>query len=630
MLFQQFKIILSPCALVLASLFLMTQVTADPNDVGNSQKTVRTTAISLQGDTKYPKNFRHFEYASPAAIKGGTLRDFAIGTYDSLNPFIVKGTPAANIFSLYETLFTSSYDEVFSMYGLVAESVEYPEDRSWVIYHINPKARFHDGHPITAEDVVFSFNLLVEKGLPTFAQYYADVAKVEALDKYRVKYSFKTTKNRELMFIVGQTYVLPKHFWEGKDFEKSSLEIPLGSGPYRIKKFEAGRSITYERVKDYWGEDLPVNVGFNNFDNIQIDYYRDKTVVIEALKAGQIDIRSENSANSWATAYDSPAVKSGQLIKREIPDHSTIGMQGFVVNLRRSPFDNMKFRQALNYAFDFEWVNKTVSHGAYTRLDSYFFNSELAAKGLPKGRELEILKAYKGRIPDTVFTQPYTNPVTDGSGNNRENLRKAKQLLKEAGFMYKDGKLINPKDQKPVVIEYIDTGTSAEQVANPYAKNLKRLGIELNYRLIDTSQYINRVQSHDFDMVVLAKPGIKSPGNEQREYWGSKAADTKGSMNYGGIKNPVIDELIEALIVAPTREELVAYARALDRVLLHNHYIIPQFGLTYNRVAHWDKFGMPKTPPRYDQAFSVTPMTWWIDPEKEKKLQGAAGKSSKP
>lgn len=595
---------------------------AEKPAASEAKKIIKSHAIAMHGDIKYPADFKHFDYVSPKALKGGTFRDYALGTFDSLNPFITRGTAASDIGLIYETLTTSSDDEPFTQYGRVAEWIEYPEDRSgWVIYHIHPKARFHDGKPMTADDVVFTFNLLIEKGAPTYAYYYADVAKVEALDKQRVKFSFKDSTNKELPLIVGQLPVLPAHYWKDKAFDQTSLEIPLGSGPYKVASFDAGRSITYERVADYWGQDLPVNKGMYNFDRFQVEYYRDDTVAVEALKAGQYDLRRERIARVWATSYDTPAVRRGDLVKKEIHDYSPRGMQAFIMNLRRSPFDDIKFRQALNYAFDFEWSNRNLFHDSYTRTDSFFFNSDLASGGVPQGRELEILKPFKDQVPDSVFTEAYVNPTTDGSGNNRNNLRKAQQLLKEAGFTVKDGKLINPKTKKPVTIEYIAYDSSSERIINPYIQNLSRLGIAATLRMVDTSQYVNRVQSYDFDVTTLVLSQSQSPGNEQRDYWSSSAADTEGSRNYSGIKNPVIDQLVEQVINAPDREELVARTRALDRVLMHNHYVVPQYTILDHRLVYWNKFGQPDTAPRYDLTFSTTLMTWWIDPAKERRLQ---------
>lgn len=591
-----------------------------PAEAAKAQKIIKSHFFSMYGESKYPNGFKHFEYASPDAIKGGRFRDFAVGTFDSLNPFITKGTPASEIGLIYDTLMTSSADEPSTYYGLVAEAVEYPEDRSWAIFHINPKAKFHDGVPIKASDVVFSFNTLIKKGIPSYAFYYADVSKAEALDERRVKFSFSNLENRELVLITGQIPLLPEHFWKDKDFEKSSLEIPLGSGPYKVAAVDPGRSITYKRVADYWGKDLPVNVGFYNFDTFHVDYYRDDTVVVEALKAGKIDFRWERIANTWFTGYDIPAVKNGEMIREELPDYSPRGMSSFILNLRRPPFDNILFRRALNYAFDFEWTNRNIFHGSYTRVDSYFFNSELASTGLPEGRELEILKPFKDQLPPSVFNEPYENPKTDGAGNNRDNLRKAQALLKQAGYLVKDGKLIDPKTKKPVSFEFLERDASFERILNPYIQNLKRLGIEATIRVVDVSQWINRVQGQDFDIVVIPRQPITSPGNEQRDYWSSASAAQKDSQNYGGVSDPVVDKLVELIINAPDREELVVRTRALDRVLLHNHYVVPLYTSLNHRLIYWNKFSRPKVSPKFDPRFSTALMTWWIDPAKEQRL----------
>ena len=609
---------LSSCFLLISSSVMAADAAIKKAD--EESKIIVTHAIAMHGEPKYPADFTHFEYTSPKALKGGSLRELALGTFDSLNPFITKGTPASNIALLYDTLTTASMDEPFTQYGLVAEKIEYPEDRHWVIYHLNPKAKFHDGTKITADDVVFSFNTLTTKGAPLYGYYYADIKEAEALDKQRVKFSFKNTNNKELALIIGQLPVLPAHYWKDKPFDQSSLDIPLGSGPYKVKHIDAGRSIIFERVKDYWGKDLAVNVGHYNFDEIIVDYYRDDTVAIEALKAGQLDFRYERIAKSWFTNYDIPAAKEGLLKKQTIRDYSPRGMQAFIMNLRRAPFDNIKFREALNYAFDYEWTNRNLFYDSYTRTDSYFFNSDLASSGVPEGRELEILAQHKKELPASVFNEPYKNPVTDGSGNNRSNLRKAQQLLEEAGYKIAKGKLIDPNTQKPVVIEYLERDPSFERVLNPYVQNLKRLGIEMNVRVVDMSQFINRVQGHDFDMTSLTMSQSQSPGNEQRDYWSSSAADTQGSSNYMGIKNPAIDALIELVINAPNREELVVRTRALDRALLHHHFVVPHWNLIEHRLVYWDKFGQPEIAPAFDRTFSTGILTWWVDPEKAKRM----------
>lgn len=604
--------------LALACITLAPTAIAAESDQGKAakDKVITAHAIAMHGDIKYPEDFKHFEYASPDAIKGGELRLAAMGTFDSLNPFITRGTSASHLGLVYETLTTSSEDEPFTQYGLVAERIEYPQDRSSVTYHINPKARFHDGEAITAGDVVFSFNMLRDKGAPFYSYYYGDVEKVEALDKQRVRFEFANGENQELALIVGQLPVLPAHYWEGKEFDKTSLEAPIGSGPYRVAKMNAGRSITYERVKDYWGKNLPVSTGLYNFDSIHIEYYRDDTVAIEALKAGQFDFRKERIARVWHSSYDTPAVKRGDLVKKELHDHSPRGIQAYVMNLRRAPFDDLNFRKALNYAFDFEWSNRNLFHGSYTRPDSYFFNSELASSDLPQGRELEILQQFKDKLPADVFTTDYTNPATEGSGNNRQNLREAQKLLREAGYEVKGGKLLHPDTKKPISLEFLTSDTSSERIINPYIKNLERLGIDASIRMVDSSQYINRVQNYDFDVTTLVLAQSLSPGNEQRDFWSSDAAKKEGSRNYSGIQNPVIDELVEMVIDAPNRQELVARTRALDRVLLHHHYVVPQWATTTHRLIYWDKFGQPETAPKYDPTFSTGLMTWWIDPSK--------------
>jgi microcin C transport system substrate-binding protein len=588
-------------------------------DVGGS-KIIISHAIAMHDQPKYPATFTHFEYASPKAIKGGVIRLHAIGSFDSLNPFITKGNPVDRIGLLYDTLTTSSQDEPFTQYGLVAEKIEYPEDRSWVAYHINPNARFHDGKKITASDVVFSFNTLIGKGAPNYAYYYADVKDAKAISSSIVKFTFKNATNKELALIIGQLPVLPEHFWKNRTFDKSSLDVPLGSGPYKIKSIDAGRSVTYERVKDYWGKDLPVNLGSYNFDRVIVDYYRDDTVAIEALKAKQIDFRYERISKTWNTSYDIPAAKVGLLKKQSIRDYSPRGMQAFIMNLRKAPFNNSKFREALNYAFDFEWENKNLFFDAYTRTDSYFSNSDLASSGIPQGRELDILTPFKSQLPESVFTTTFKNPSTDGTGNNRANLRVAQKLLTDAGYIIVDGKLMNPVNKQPVIIEFIERDPSFERVLNPYVENLKRLGIQLNIRAVDTSQFINRLNAHDFDMTTLSIGQSQSPGNEQRDFWTSTAADTEGSSNYSGIKNPVVDALVDLIINAPNRAELVVRTRALDRVLLHNYYAIPQWSILNHRLVYWDKFQQPDVAPKFDRTFDAGLMTWWINPEKAKKI----------
>jgi len=576
-------------------------------------------AVAMHGDVKYPSDFKHFDYVNPNAPKGGEIKMAGIGTFDSLNPFILKGLTPLGIGNLFDTLTVNSHDEAFSQYGLIAESMEMPKDRSWIIFTLRKEARFHDGSSITPADVVFSLNILKEKGHPFYRTYYRDVKKVEQLGERRVKFTFsENTENRELPLIVGQMQIFSKAYWSGREFDKTTLESPLGSGPYRIESFEPGRYISYRRVDDYWAADLPVNVGQHNFDVIRYDYYRDTTVALQALKAGEYDFRVENVAKNWATAYNIPAVRDGSLIKAEIPHESPTGMQAFVYNTRRPVFQDIRVREALSYAFDFEWINKNLFNGAYARTKSFFSNSELASRSLPGPEERAILEQFRGRIPDAVFNKVYQPPVTNGSGNNRRNLRKAFRLLAQAGWkVNRSGKLINNKTGIPLTFEILLVSPTFERVVLPFKKNLERLGIDVKVRTVDNTQYENRVKKYDFDIVVWSFGQSLSPGNEQRNYWNSKIADIPGYRNLAGVRDPVVDELIELVISAPDRKSLIYRTRALDRVLLFGHYVIPHWHLRHHRVAYWNKIARPKISPKYDLGFD----TWWLDPEKAAALE---------
>ena len=559
---------------------------------------------------KYPANFKHVDYVNPDAPKGGTFREAAMGSFDSLNPFISKGVPADNITLVYDTLAQQGLDEPITEYGLIAGKIEKAPDNSWVRFYLRPEARFHDGHPVHAEDVVFTFETLITQGSPIYRTYYADVAQVIAEDPLRVLFKFKHTSNRELPLILGQLPVLPKHWWAGRDFAKSSLEIPLGSGPYKVAEVKPGRSIRYERVKDYWGKDLPVNKGLYNFDYRVSDYYRDSTVALEALKAGQFDYWQEMTAKNWANAYNVPAVAEGRLIKEELPNGNPTGMQGFVFNIRKPMFQDVRVRKAISLLMDFEWTNKQLFNGAYTRTRSYFENSDMAATGLPSPAELAILEPLRGRIPDEAFTQAFAPAKTDASGMIRTQQREAYQLLQEAGWRIVDDKMVDTTG-KPVSIEFMLAQTDFERILLPFKRNLADLGIELVIRRVDVSQYVNRVRSRDFDMMVGSFPQSSSPGNEQREFWQSSSADKPGSRNYIGLKDPAIDELVEQLINADSRNSLVAHAKALDRVLQFGYYVIPNWHIKTYRVAYWNHLGHPKVPPRYDVGIA----TWWIKPD---------------
>ncbi|MBT3306217.1 MAG: ABC transporter substrate-binding protein [Alphaproteobacteria bacterium] len=585
----------------------------------------KSHGVAMHGDLKYPAGFKNLEYVNPNAPKGGLVRLSATGTFDSFNSFIVKGNPAAGLGFLYDNLMYGSADEAFSQYGQLAESVEVPKDRSWVAFTLRPQARWHDGKPVTVEDVIFSFDLLIKKGSPFYRFYYGSVSEVIKTGPRTVRFNFKPGENRELPLILGQLTVLPKHYWETRDFSKTTLEPPFGSGPYKIDSFEPGRSITYKRVKNWWGRDIPVHRGQYNFDTIRYDYYRDATVALLALKAGEYDYRAENSSKAWATAYDTANVKNGLIQKVEINHNRSSGMQAFVFNTRRDIFKDHRVREALSYAFDFEWSNKNLFYGQYARTRSYFDNSELAATGVPKGDELKLLEPYRGRIPDEVFSQEYNPPKNDGSGNVRRNLRTGGKLLSEAGWRIKGNKRVNTKTGKALEFEVLLVSPLFERIVLPFAKNLEKLGVSVRVRTVDPSQYRRRIDTFDFDVIVGGAGQSLSPGNEQRSYWGSKAADIEGGRNTIGIKDPVIDELIEKVIAAPDRKALVTAVRALDRVLLWGHWLIPHWHAKYDRVAYWDKFGRPKITPLQGNQF----LTWWVDATKEDALKSKLASAGK-
>ncbi len=571
--------------------------------------------IAMHGEPKYPADFTHFDYVNPHAPKGGSLRTASSGTFDSFHRNIDTGNPADT--GGVESLLVGSGDEAFSMYGLIAESMEVPDDRSWIIFNMRPQARWHDGKPITADDVVWSFEILTTEGAVFWRRYYEDVTKVEKLSDHRVKFTFLGSGNRELPLIVGQMPILPKHYWATRDFSKTTLEPPLGSGPYRIKNFEPGRYIVYERVESYWGADIPVNVGQYNFDTMRTDYYRDDTAIRLALKSGDLDLRVENQAKAWASDYHIEAVENGWLKKELIEHDLSTGMQGFAMNTRREPFNDRNVRKALGYAFDFEWSNKTLFFSQYVRTESYFSNSELASSGLPKGEELEILERYRDQLPPEIFTKPYRAPKTDGSGWPRENLKEAFRLLAKAGWVVKDLKLVNEQTEEQMSIEILLVSQAFERIALPFARNLERLGIDTEIRLVDPSQYTYRIRNRDFDMFVAGWGQSNSPGNEQRSYWSTAAADVPNTRNFPGIKDPVIDEIIELVVYAEDRKSLVERTRALDRVLLYGYYVIPNWHIQNHRVLYWDKFSRPT-------GYLISGIMfdrWWYDEAKAAALE---------
>ncbi len=572
----------------------------------------------LLEEPKYPEGFKHFDYVNPNAPKGGLVRLGAQGTYDSFNIAVagVKGSPEQGLGLVYETLTTSSLDEPSTSYGLLAEAFSYPEDYGSVTFRLRPQARWHDGKPVTADDVIFSFDTL-KANSPTYAFYYANVTKAEKTAEREVKFTFNQTGNRELPQIMGQLLVLPKHWWEGtasdgrkRDVTQTTLEPPLGSGPYRIKSFEAGRNATYERVKDYWGADLNVNVGQNNFDEIRYEYYRDATVLLEAFKGDRIDFRTENSARNWATGYNFPAREDGRVVLEEFPLRATGVMQAFVPNLRRDKFKDQRVRRALNLAFPYEEINKTIFSGQYERIASYFHGLELASSGLPEGQELAILESLRDKVPASVFTTAYANPVSDSPEAIRNNLREADRLLREAGWELKGRQRVNAKGET-LTIELLGDSPNDERVFLPYKASLDRLGIVTSVRTVDDVQFVNRVRSFDFDIVSTVWAESLSPGNEQREYWGSQAAQREGSRNLAGIADPGIDALIDRVIFAKDRAELVAATKALDRVLLAHDYVIPQWTYLKQRTARWNRYSHPEAMPRYGGA--AFPTIWWYD-----------------
>jgi microcin C transport system substrate-binding protein len=581
--------------------------------------------LSLFGELKYPEGFKHFDYVNAQAPKGGTVRLAAQGTFDNFNEVIagLKGSMAAGVGMTSDTLLVSAFDEVSTEYGLIAEAVSHPPDFASASFRLRAEARFHDGKPVTVEDVIFSMEAY-KKHSPMMAAYYRHVVKVEKTGDREVTFVFDAPGNREMPVILGQLNVLPKHWWEGtdangrkRDIGATTLERPLGNGAYRIKDFVAGRTVVYERVKDYWGKDLPVNIGRDNFDEIRFEYFRDATVTIEAFKADVIDWRTENSAKNWATVYDFPAVKEKRVLLEEFPIRSRGIMQAFTFNTRREKFKDPRLRRAFNFAYDFEEMNKQIFFGQYKRISSYFDGTELASSGLPQGQELEILEKVRDQVPAELFTTAYTNPVGGNPENVRSNLREATRLLREAGYEIRNQKLVNSKTGESLSVEILTEDPAAERFILFYKPSLERLGISVSVRIVDDPQYENRLRNWDFDMIVASWPESLSPGNEQRDFWGSPAADTPGSRNYVGIKNPAVDALIERVIFAKDRDELIAATRALDRVLLWNYYVVPQFTHDKQRSARWDRYSRPDPLPKY--AAAAFPTVWWWDAEKAAK-----------
>lgn len=575
-----------------------------------------TNGISTIGELKYPPGFKHFDYVNPDAPKGGTARLSELGTFDTLNPVLSKGNIAAGLGLVFETLMKPSEDEVFSNYGLIAEAIAYPEDFSSVSFKLNAQAKWADGTPITVDDVLYSFEKAKELN-PSRALYYAHVTSGEKVSDTVVKFTFDQKNNRELPNIMGQLLIVPKHWWEGetasgkkRNIAATTLEIPMGSGPYKIVAVNPGSTIRYELRDDYWGKNLNVNIGHNNFKTIEYTYYSDRDVEFEAFRGGSTDYWQENAAKRWATAYDFPAVNQGK-IKREMleNDYRASGvMVGFIPNMRREKFKDPRVRKALNYPFNFEELNKTIFYNAYQRIDSYFYGTELASSGLPEGKELEILNELKDQVPPEVFTEEYRNPASPDQKAFRDNLRKAVALFKEAGYEIRGGKMVNTKTGEPLSFEIMLNSPIIEPVALAYAANLKLIGVTVSVRSVDPSQFTERWRKRDFDVMYSGWGQSLNPGNEQAEYWGSKSAATEGTQNYAGISDPAIDTLIRKVIFADDRETQIAAIKALDRVLLHHHFVIPSYTLRVSRIAYWDKFERPAELPTYAIGF---PSIWW-------------------
>ena len=581
-----------------------------------AQETVH--GLSLFGDLKYGPDFAHFDYVEPNAPKGGMLYLATVGTFSTLNPFTLKGVSAAGAGFPFESLLEGAADEPDAAYGLIAAEVALAPDRRSVRFLLRPEARWHDSTPVTAADVAFSFEILTTEGAPSFATQLAGVDRVETSGDRNVTFHLVDPDNRKLPLIVGGMPIVSEAYFRGRSFGETTFEPPLGSGPYRVGKVDAGRSIAFERVADYWGAALPVMTGRYNFDTIAIDYYRDRTVLVEALKAGEYDFHEEFTSKVWATQYDIPAVEEGWLIKDVLPDNTPSGVQAFFINTRLPKFQDRRVREALSYVFDFEWLNKNQFFGIYDRMASYFENSDLAARGLPSEAELAILEPYRGAVPEEVFTTEFAPPSTDGSGNNRQNLRSAQALLREAGWITRDGALVNEATGEPMTIEFLYFEPTFERIYAVFARRLERLGVGVTLRLVDSASYEERMKSHDFEITTLRFVFNLSPGAELNANFATATADQVGSSNAAGIKDPVVDALIAEVVGATDRATLVAAARALDRVLLRGHYMIPQWYKGAHHLVYWDKFGRPALKPRYARGVIDT---WWVDREKDDALR---------
>jgi microcin C transport system substrate-binding protein len=603
------RLALSIAAIAVCSLALT--VPAD------AQNAVPRHGISVFGDLKYPAGFSHFGYVNPNAPKGGTLKVPGLDTFESIHPFILKGRKEVLAEGLlFDTLMARSFDEPDSYYGLVAKTVEQPADKSWVAFNIDPRAKFHDGTSITAEDIVFTFNALTKDGHPRYRINFRDVDRAEATSPSRVKFTFKPGTHRDLPTRLASLPVLSKTYYDKVDFKKTTFDAPLASGPYRIGKFEPGRSITYSRVENYWAKDLPVIRGRYNFNEITVDYYRDREIMFQAFFSQQYDFREDFTSRQWATQYDKPPVNNGLVIREVLPDETPSGVQAFILNLRREKFQDIRVRTAIDMAFDFEWTNKTLFYSQYARTNSMFENSSLAAKAPPTAEELALLEPFRGKVPEEVFTTPFASPQSDGSGKLRSSLRKASRLLKQAGYRVKDGVLTNATGA-PLEIEFLLFEASFKRIIGPYINNLKRLGIQARIRIVDVANFKRRQDTFDFDIVIRRISQPLTPGLEQRNYFGSEFAGVQGAFNIGGVQNAAVDALIEKVVTAKSRAGLTTAVRALDRVIMWNRYAVMQWYKGAHNIAYWNKFNRPAKSPRYDMGVVDT---WWFDPAKAKMI----------
>ena len=595
---------MNPKYLLIVSLFFLF--------INTSSFAEKTHGIAMHGKPKYEESFTHLDYVNPNAPKGGAVKFGSYGSFDNLNRVAFKGSKAAGLGYVNDTLMRRVWDEAFSLYGLIAEFVEMPEDRSSVTFYLNPKATFHDGSPITRDDVLFSLETFQTKGTPNQKKTYGKVISTELIGNNGIKMVFVNNEDKELPLIVaGFLPIIPKKYYEGIDVTKTFLDIPLGSGPYKIESLDPGRQIKYKRVENYWAKDLPVNKGLYNFDKIIYDYYKDSNVLVEAFKVGEYDFRREYNVKRWLSEYDFKAVDSGKVILKEMNNDRPVGMNGLVMNTRKNIFNNRNVRLALSYAYDHEWINKTIYQNAYVRTDSFFDNSPLSSSGLPSNAELKLLNPWRDQIPAEIFSETFTPPKTDGSGNARNNLLKAKEILKEEGWIIQNDKLI--KDGKEFKFEFLIVSPSDEKIALAYQSNLKKLGITMEVRTVDSSQYQARLLNYDFDMIKRYWGVSLSPGNEQQFYWGSEVGKKDGSRNYPGINSPAVDALIEKLISAKNREELTTAIHALDRVLLWGHYVVPLYHSNKDRIAYWDFFEYPEEIPLY----GIVIESWWVNKDKQ-------------